>query len=52
MFQVYSKLVHLYIIYTFQILFPYRLLQDIEYCSLCYIVGPHCFILYMVACVC
>ena len=26
----------------FQILFHYRLLQDIEYSSLCYTVGPCC----------
>ena len=37
-------------IYTlFHILFHYGLLQDIEYCSLCYIVGPYCLsILYIV----
>ena len=29
---------HTYIV--FKILFPYRLLQNIEYASLCYIVGP------------
>ena len=27
-------------IYFFQILFPYMLLQNIEYSSLCYTVGP------------
>ena len=26
----------------FQILFPYRLLQNLEYSSLCYTVGPCC----------
>ena len=38
MFQVYSKVIQLYIyIYIiFQILFHYRLLQDSEYSSLCY----------------
>ena len=37
----------------FQILFPYRLLQNIEYSPLCYTVGP-CFlsILYTVVCIC
>ena len=30
---------HIYI-FLFQILFHYRLLQDIEYSSLCYTVGP------------
>ena len=41
-FQVYSKMIQLYIsIYIiFQILFHHRLLQDIEYSSLCYTVGP------------
>ena len=28
-------------IYIFQILFPYKLLQNIEYHSLCYTVGPY-----------
>ena len=37
----------------FQILFHYRLLQDTEYSSLCYTVGPCClFILYIVVCMC
>ena len=35
----------------FKILFPYRLLQDIELSSLCYTVGPCCSpILYIVVC--
>ena len=35
-------------IFLFQILFHYRLLQDIEYSSLCYTVEPRCLsILYM-----
>ena len=35
------------------ILFHYRLLQDIEYSSLCYTVGPYwLFILYIVVCIC
>ena len=37
----------------FQILFPYRLLQDIEYISLCYTVGPCCLpILYIIVYIC
>ena len=37
----------------FQILFPYRLLQDTEHSSLCYTVGPcWLFILYIVVCIC
>ena len=36
----------------FQILFHYGLLQDIDYTSLCYIVGACCLsILYIVVCV-
>ena len=31
----------------FQILFYYRLLQDIEYSSLCYTVGPSLSVLYI-----
>ena len=34
MIQVYSIVIQ-YIYILFQILFPYRLLQDIEYSSLC-----------------
>ena len=42
-----------YISLLFQILFPYRLLQDIAYIFLCYTVGP-CWlsILYTVVCIC
>ena len=36
----------------FQILFPYNLLQNIEYSSVCYTVGPCCLsVLYIVVCV-
>ena len=54
LFQVQSKVIPWYT-YTptlFQILFPYKLLQNIEYYSVCYTVGP-CWlsILYIVACV-
>ena len=46
MVQVYSKVIQLHTF--FQILFYYRLLQDIEYSSLCYIVGLNCLsILYL-----
>ena len=37
---MYSTMIHLYIhICLFQILFPYKLLQNIEYSSLCYTAG-------------
>ena len=39
--------------YFFQILFPYRLLQNIEYSSLCYTVGPRWLsVFYIVVCIC
>ena len=42
-----------YVYNLFQILFHYRLLQDIEYSSLCYTVNPYCLpILYLVVCIC
>ena len=50
MFQVYSRVIQLYIYILFQILFHYRLLQDTEYCSLCYMVGP-CHLFYIQLCV-
>ena len=34
-----DSVIHTYISF-FQILFPYRLLQNIEHSSLCYTVGP------------
>ena len=53
-FLSYSKVIQLhiyiyiYIYILFHILFNYGLLQDIEYSSLCYTVGPCCLsILYM-----
>ena len=48
-----DSLMHIYISILFQIHFHYKLLQDIEYSSLCYTVGP-CFlsILYTVVCIC
>ena len=53
-FQVQSKVIPWYthIPTLFQSLFPYRLLQNIEYCSVCYTGGP-CWlsILYIVVCV-
>ena len=48
-FQVYKRkfkythILYIYIdIYTFSILFHYRLLQDSGYSSLCHIVDPYC----------
>ena len=42
----------IYICILYQILFHYRLLQDTEYSSLCYTVGPRWLpILYLVACI-
>ena len=35
-----DSVIHIYVTFLFQILFPFRLLQDIEQHSLCYIVGP------------
>ena len=51
---IYMHIIYIiYIFVLFQILFHYRLLQDIEYSCLCYIVGPCCLsILYMVVCIC
>ena len=62
-FEVYNRVIQLHInIYThmyvyiyvlFQILLQYRLSQDIEYSSMCYIVGSYClFILHIVVCIC
>ena len=61
-FKVYNRVIQLHInIYThmyvyiyvlFQILLHYRLSQDIEYSSMCYIVGSYClFILHIVVCI-
>ena len=57
MFQVYRTVIQLYI-YTYihiilvQILLNYRLLQDIKYSSLCYMVSPYCCsILCIVVCI-
>ena len=48
---MYSKVIQLYIF--FHILFYSSLLQNIEYNSLCYTVGPSCSsILYIVVCIC
>ena len=49
------KLIQLYTcVYTlFQILFHYRLLQNIEYSSMCYTVRPCCLsVLFIVECIC
>ena len=46
-----DSVIHKYI-YYFSDSFPYRLLRDIEYSSLCYTVGPRCFsILFTVMCI-
>ena len=48
MFQVYSKVIKLYVYTLVKVLFHYRLLQNTEYSSLCYstlyytVVGPCC----------
>ena len=47
-----STHIYVYISILFPILFPYRLLQNIECSSLCYTVGPCWFsILYIVVCI-
>ena len=45
--------IYIYIFFFFHILFSYRVLQDIEYTTLYYIVGP-CWlsVLYTVVCIC
>ena len=48
-----SRATEIYIYLLFQIIFHYRLLQDIECSSLCHTVGPCCLsILYRVVCIC
>ena len=47
--QLYIYIIHTYI--PFQILFHYRLLQDTEYSSMCYTVGPCLSVLYIVVCI-
>ena len=44
MFQVHSKVIQLYIhtYIIFEIIFYYRLSQDIDYSFLCYTVNLHC----------
>ena len=44
---MYSKVNQLCMCSLFHILFHYCLLQDIEYSSLCYTVGPYCFICFI-----
>ena len=36
-----DSVIHMYVSILFQILFPFRLLYNIELSSLCYIVGPY-----------
>lgn len=46
---LYMYIMEIYIYSLLQILFPYRLLKDIEYTFLCYTVGPsYLSILYVV----
>ena len=40
LFSLYIKVIHLHTHILFQILFPYRLLENIKNSSLCYTVGP------------
>ena len=50
--EAHIRYIHIYNIYYFQILFHYRLLQDIKYSSLCYTVDPYCLsILCTVVCI-
>ena len=50
---MYSEVIQLNIYLNIYILFHYRLLQDIEYSSLSYTVGPCCLsILYIEMCIC
>ena len=52
-FQIYLQVVHTHIATVFQILFPFRLLQNIEESSLCCTVSPCClFVLYVAVRVC
>ena len=51
-FQVYSNVIRLYTC-ILQILFPYRLLQNVEYSSLCYTLGSYWLsILYVIVYIC
>ena len=48
-----KKMCLIYVYMIFQILFPYSLLQNTEWSSLCSTVGPCWFsILYTVVCIC
>ena len=40
--DLYIYIIYIYICILFKILFHYRLLQVIDYSSLCYMVGPCC----------
>ena len=49
--HIYRERENIYIL--FQIIFPYRLLQNTEFSFLCYTVGPCCLsILCIVVCIC
>ena len=48
-----TKVICTHLYFLFQIIFHYRLLQDIEQSSLCYTVGLHCLsVLYTIVCIC
>ena len=48
-----DSVMHIHVSMVFQILFPFRLLQNIELCSLCYIVGPcRLSVLNIIVCIC
>ena len=48
-----DSVIHIHVSILFQVLFPFRLLQDIEQTSLCYTVDPYWLsILNMAVCTC
>ena len=48
-----DSVIHIHVSILFQVLFPFRLLQNTEQSSLCYTVGPCCLsILNIAVCIC
>ena len=47
-----DSVIHVHVSILFQILFPYKLIQNIEYNFLCYTVGSQLYILYKVVYIC
>jgi len=47
-----DSIIHAHVSNLFQILFPYKLIQNIEYSFLCYTVGSQLCILYKVVYIC